>query len=219
MATTEHGKSTDPMDAVDVRLTEVNYGVAYGLVISFRDGKRFGVFLPKDATQEEIVRRLRVFADSIDVGSVIEEPKAPTANRIESLVPGPGPVFIAGNNEFGVITIRAREGSKAIIERAEMPSAESIQDEVKGQDEISSAVAWLIAPVQKIVDSIIPIFVFMDGNFFYRIFADGRVEKHEIEPTEGVPSDGIHPAINNIGASLLQLISTISDQVEAARKP
>ncbi len=66
MATTEHVKSTDPMDAVDVRLTEVNYGVAYGLAISFRDGKRFGVFLPKDATQEEIVRRMRMFADSID---------------------------------------------------------------------------------------------------------------------------------------------------------
>ncbi len=66
MATTEHGKSTDPMDAVDVRLSEVNYGAAYGLAISFRDGKRYGVFLPKYATQEEIVRRMRMFADSID---------------------------------------------------------------------------------------------------------------------------------------------------------
>lgn len=141
-------------------------------------------------------------------------------NRIESLVPGPGPVFIAGNNEFGVITIRAsNEGSKAIIESAVTPSAESIQDEVNGQDEIASAVAWLIAPVRGIVDSIIPAFVFMDGDCFYRIFADGRVEKHEIEPTEGVASDGIHLGFNNIGTSLLQLISTIREQVEAARKP
>ncbi len=85
--------------------------------------------------------------------------------------------------------------------------------------EIDNSVAWLIAPVQEIVDSIHPIFTFFDDSIFYRIFADGRVEKHEIEPTEGVPSDGIHPAINNIVASLLQLISTISDQVEAARKP
>lgn len=85
--------------------------------------------------------------------------------------------------------------------------------------EIDNSVAWLIAPVRGIVDSIIPAFVFMDGDCFYRIFADGRVEKHEIEPTEGVASDGIHLGFNNIGTSLLQLISTIREQVEAARKP
>lgn len=106
MATTEHAKSTDAMDAVNVRFHEVSDST-YGLTVAFRDGKRCGVYLPKNGTNTEIAKRLRGIADAIDVSSVIEEPKAPDFNRIEALVPGRRPVFAKSNDEFGIITISA----------------------------------------------------------------------------------------------------------------
>lgn len=170
-------------------------------------------------------------------------------NRIESLIPGPAPKFVKSNDEFGIISIRAAGKGETQPEELAAPAEDRYQRagrlraefeialgwtpekegtaewkrtlqhavEAAAVKEIDNSVAWLIAPVQEIVDSIHPIFTFFDDSIFYRIFADGRVEKHEF--CYGVPGDGITSGSNNIRRTLLQLISTIREQVEAARKP
>ena len=53
--------------AVNIGLRDwVDYGTTYGLDICFSDGKRYGVFLPKDGDKAAIARRLRLLANEID---------------------------------------------------------------------------------------------------------------------------------------------------------